>query len=76
MTANKDKRYRHVIQLRYHLTPAQDQAIVDYLSGKMASRELGKALNLSHAGALNLLPKWMRDAVSDGKLIIQLTKKP
>ena len=53
------------------MTSEQNEVIFDYLSGKYASREAGQKLGFSHQGFLNMLPKWMRDNVMDGKLKLQ-----
>lgn len=62
------------MKLRYVLKPTEEKAIMEYLSGKLGARELGQKLGLSHQGALNLLPKFIRDSVMDGRL--KLTWKP
>jgi len=41
--------------------------ISEYLQGKISSRELGKILNMSHQGSINLfgtiIKQWYRDGV-------------
>lgn len=54
-------------KLRYQLDNKQEQAVIDYLNSKIVLRELGERLGVSHQGAKNLLPKVIRDWISDGK---------
>lgn len=52
----------------YKLTGNEQASILNFLSGKITSREAGKAINLSHQQIINLTTSLVRSWVKQGKL--------
>ena len=52
----------------YILTKKEEQAIKSWLMGNLTYRELGKAINMSHQGAVNAVSNVCKQWVKQGKL--------
>lgn len=61
-------RYKTIDHRYYELNEEETQAVKDYLKAKIGSRELGKALKVSHQTALSAIAVIARQWIHEGKI--------